>query len=225
MRPHRLSSSSGCFKWGCLSRILAQACECSCCRSALQLPYGMSTLADAPAPAVHGTDAADALVAAALERARAAQARWGALTVSQRVRHLRRLRGVMIRRMDHLIEVIREETGKPAVEALGHEVIILAGLIRTYEKRAPRVLRPRRVGTGILPNKGAEKRYEPFGVVGVISPWNFPLSMPGIPTIAALFAGNAVVIKPSEVTPRSGALLAELTAEAIPEIPHLVQVI
>jgi acyl-CoA reductase-like NAD-dependent aldehyde dehydrogenase len=168
---------------------------------------------------------AEAAVRDAVARARAAQAAWGALSLRQRVRRMRALRGVLIRRMDDVIDVVRQETGKPAVEALGHEVMIVAGLIRAYEKRAPRVLRPKRVGTGILVNKGGTKIYEPFGVVGVISPWNFPFSMPGIPTVAALFAGNAVVIKPSEVTPRTGGMLAELAREAIPDHPDLVQVV
>ncbi|HSU16520.1 aldehyde dehydrogenase family protein [Longimicrobium sp.] len=178
-----------------------------------------------PAAAAPAAPDANEQVAAAVARARAAQAAWGALTVRQRARKMRALRGLLIRRMDHVIAVIREETGKPAVEALGHEVMIVAGLIKAYEKRAPRVLRPKRVGTGILVNKGGTKIYQPFGVVGVISPWNFPFSMPGIPTVAALFAGNAVVIKPSEVTPRTGALLAELAREAIPGHPDLVQVV
>ena len=180
---------------------------------------------ETPPAAPSATPNADERVAAAVERARAAQAAWGALSLRRRVRHMRALRGVLVRRMDHVIDVIREETGKPAIEALGHEVMIVAGLIKAYEKRAPRVLGPKRVGTGILVTKGATKLYEPFGVVGVISPWNFPFSMPGIPTVAALFAGNAVVIKPSEVTPRTGALLAELAREAIPEHPDLVQVV
>lgn len=185
----------------------------------------MSTLAEETVAARPAAPSPEAEVRAAVDRARKAQRVWGALTVRERVRALRALRGLLVRRMDHVIEVIREETGKPAVEALGHEVMIIAGLMKAYEKRAPRVLRPKRVGTGILVNKGATKLYEPFGVVGVISPWNFPFSMPGIPTVGALFAGNAVVIKPSEVTPRSGALLAELAREAIPDHPDLVQVI
>jgi len=188
----------------------------------------MSTIAEEAAPAIARSSSATSVedeVRAAVERARRAQAAWGALSVRERVRRLRALRGVIVRRMDDVIAVVRAETGKPAVEALGHEVMIVAGLIKAYEKRAPRVLRPRRVGTGILVNKGAVKTYEPFGVVGIISPWNFPFSMPGIPAVAALFAGNAVVIKPSEVTPRTGALLADLVREAIPDHPDLVQVV
>jgi len=188
----------------------------------------MSTIAEEAAPPAARAPAGPPVedeVRAAVERARRAQAAWGALSVRERVRRMRALRGTIVRRMDDIIEVVRAETGKPAVEALGHEVMIVAGLIKAYEKRAPRVLRPRRVGTGILVTKRGTKTYEPYGVVGVISPWNFPFSMPGVPAVAALFAGNAVVIKPSEVTPRSGALLAELAREAIPDHPDLVQVV
>ena len=189
----------------------------------------MSTIAEEAAPAATtrppAAPSVEDEVRAAVERARRAQPAWAALSVRERVRRMRALRGLIVRRMDDVVAVVRAETGKPAVEALGHEVMIVAGLIKAYEKRAPRVLRPKRVGTGILVNKGATKLYEPFGVVGVISPWNFPFSMPGIPTVAALFAGNAVVIKPSEVTPRTGALLAELAREAIPDHPDIVQVV
>ena len=167
----------------------------------------------------------DEAVRAAVDRARRAQVEWGALSHRERARRMKAVRGALVRRMDEVIDVIRADTGKPALEALGHEVSIVAGLIRTYERRAPRVLRPRRVGTGIMPNKSGTKFYEPYGVVGVISPWNFPFSMPGIPTVGALFAGNAVVVKPSEVTPKSADVLAALVREAIPEIPDLVQVI
>ena len=184
----------------------------------------MTIATDAPA-SVLAAPPAEQAVRDAVARARKAQAAWGALSVKARARKLRSLRGLIIRRMDDLIRVIQQETGKPAVEAIGHEVLIVAGLIKAYEKRAPRVLRPRRVGPGILLNKGGTKLYEPFGVVGVISPWNFPFSMPGIPTVSALFAGNAVVIKPSEVTPRTGDLLAELVRQAIPDHPDLVQVV
>ncbi|HEX8693001.1 MAG TPA: aldehyde dehydrogenase family protein [Longimicrobium sp.] len=168
---------------------------------------------------------AEETVRAAVERAREAQRAWGALSVRERSRKLRALRGVLMRRMDEVIDVVHGETGKPRIEALGHEVMIVAGLIKAYERRAPRVLRPKRVGTGFLVNKSGRKYYQPFGVVGVISPWNFPFSMPGIPAVSALFAGNAVVVKPSEVTPRSGAILRDLAREAIPDHPEIVQVV
>jgi succinate-semialdehyde dehydrogenase/glutarate-semialdehyde dehydrogenase len=165
-------------------------------------------------------------VAAAVERARTAQRAWGALPVRERARRMRGVRRLLVRRMDELVEIIRAETGKPAIEALAHEVMIVAGLIRSYERRAPRVLRSRRVATGALMlTKRATKLYEPFGVIGVISPWNFPFSLPAVPVVSALFAGNAVVLKPSEVTPRSGEFIAELVRQAIPGHPDLVQVV
>ena len=165
------------------------------------------------------------MVREAVARARVAQRAWGALTPRERAVRLRGLRGLLVRRMDSIVETICQETGKPPVEALVHEVIVLTNLVRTYERLAPRLLRPRRVGSGILVNKRATKLYEPYGVVGVISPWNFPFSLPGIPTVSALFAGNAVVLKPSEVTPRTGALIGELVREAVPDHPYLVQVL
>lgn len=180
-----------------------------------------SSAAPASAPAA----AAEEMVRAAVERARSAQRKWGALSPRERARRMKGFRKAMIRRMDEITATIRAETGKPEMEAMGHEVLILAGLLKSYERRAPKVLRPRRVGAGILLNKSGTKLYEPFGVVGVISPWNFPFSLPGIPVVSALFAGNAVVLKPSEVTPRSGELLGELAREALPDFPGLVEVV
>lgn len=161
----------------------------------------------------------------AVRHARSAQRQWGELPARERAERLRALRGVLIRRMDEVVETIQAETGKPRIEALAHEVLVVANLIRTYEHRAPTVLRPRRVSTGLFKNKRGTKLYEPYGVVGVISPWNFPFSLPAIPTVSALFAGNAVILKPSEVTPRTGLLLGELVREALPDHPDVVQVI
>lgn len=176
-------------------------------------------------PAPDAGPAADVTARAAVERARRAQAGWGELSPRARAQRMRALRATLLRRMDEVIDTVRAETGKPAVEALAHEVVLVAAVLRTYERRAPRLLRPRRVGVGLLQTKTARKYYEPLGVVGVVSPWNFPFSLPGIPLVSALFAGNAVVLKPSELTPQSGRLLGELVREAIPEHPDLVQVL
>ncbi len=164
-------------------------------------------------------------VAAAVPRARAAQRKWGALPPRARARRLVALRRHLIERLDDIVDVVHAETGKPRLEGLAHEVLIVANLLRTYERRAPSLLAPRRVGSGLLVTKSGTKFYEPYGVVGIISPWNFPFSLPAIPTISALFAGNAVVLKPSEVTPRSGVLLGQLIREALPDFPDLVQVL
>jgi acyl-CoA reductase-like NAD-dependent aldehyde dehydrogenase len=127
--------------------------------------------------------------------------------------------------MDEVAATIREETGKPPMEALAHEVLNVLNLIRVTERAAPRVLRRKRVGTGLILTKSAYKQYEPLGVIAVISPWNFPFMLPALPLVQALAGGNGVVLKPSEITPRSGRLLVELFQEALADFPGLVQVV
>jgi len=157
--------------------------------------------------------------------ARRAQTAWAALSPRARARHLRRARALLVDRMDEVARTVREETGKPTFEALGHEVANVLNLIRTTERAAPRLLRRRRVSTGFILTKRAWKQYEPLGVVAVISPWNFPFMLPALPLVQALAAGNAVVLKPSELTPRSGRLLGALFQEALGAYAEVVQVV
>ncbi|MDT8342705.1 MAG: aldehyde dehydrogenase family protein, partial [Longimicrobiales bacterium] len=104
------------------------------------------------------------------------------------------------------------------------EVLASVELLRHYARVAPRVLRTEAVSTGYLAGKGAYVVREPFGVVGVITPWNYPFLTPQDAVTAALAAGNAAVVKPSEFTPASARLIPELAAEAgLPE--SLVQVV
>jgi acyl-CoA reductase-like NAD-dependent aldehyde dehydrogenase len=177
------------------------------------------------APTTPSLTPADELARAAVARARRAQGPWGALSLRARARHLRRARALLVERMDEVAAVVRDETGKPTFEALGHEVANVLNLLRATERAAPRVLRRRRVSTAPLLTKHAYKQYEPLGVVGVISPWNFPFMLPALPLVQALAAGNAVVLKPSELTPRSGRLLAAIFRDALREFPDLVQVL
>jgi acyl-CoA reductase-like NAD-dependent aldehyde dehydrogenase len=127
--------------------------------------------------------------------------------------------------MDDILATVRAETAKPPAEALSQEWLVALSLVRYYERRAPHMLRRRRVGTGPLLTKHAYKQYEPLGVVAVITPWNFPFMLPALPMIGALVAGNGVVLKPSEIAPRSGRLLGALLSEALPDFPGLVQVL
>jgi len=161
----------------------------------------------------------------AVDRARHAQIAWGVLSPRARARYLRRARRLLVDRMDEVAATIREETGKPRIEALSHEVLNVLNLIRVTERAAPRVLRRRRVGTGLILSKSAFKQYEPLGVIAVISPWNFPFMLPALPLVQALAGGNGVVVKPSEITPRSGRLLVALFQDALADFPGLVQVV
>jgi succinate-semialdehyde dehydrogenase/glutarate-semialdehyde dehydrogenase len=140
-------------------------------------------------------------VRATVVRAHAAQPAWAALPPKERCRALARFRDLMVDRADALATLISQETGKPRVEALGHEILSVADLITWLVQRGPRVLRPRRVGLRWFKHKKSLVFYRPRGVVGVIAPWNTPFHVAMRDAMTALAAGNAVVVKPSEVTP------------------------
>ncbi|HEX8204323.1 MAG TPA: aldehyde dehydrogenase family protein, partial [Isosphaeraceae bacterium] len=158
-------------------------------------------------------------VAEAVARARGAQEGWGETSWRHRQRVLRRWWAALTRRSDDLAEGLRREIGKPAIEALGEVVSTLDG-VRWTVLRAGRALADERIGPGwqrwmLMP--AARLRWRPFGVVGMIGTWNYPLFL-NVPTIAAaLAAGNAVVWKPSEWGVLTGRALEESLEEA--EVP------
>ncbi|HXX46978.1 MAG TPA: aldehyde dehydrogenase family protein [Myxococcota bacterium] len=159
-------------------------------------------------------------VQAALERARKAQPAWAALPVEERVRYVRRALGILIEKQDRIVEVVVRESGKPAAEARMMEVFAACDAMTYWSKRAPSLLRSEKVPLhGLLRlTKKLEIAYKPLGVVGVISPWNGPVILSLNPTVQALLAGNAVLLKPSEVTPFSGRIAFDLFREAgLPE--------
>lgn len=148
-------------------------------------------------------------VRAAVERARKAQPEWAALKVAERGRILTRALPMMVERQEDLVGVIVRETGKPRPEALA-EVLGACDALQFYAKRAPKFLADRTIPMHLLRTKKLRIAYRPLGVVGIITPWNFPFMLAFNPTIQALLAGNAVVLKPSEVTPFSGVLVQEV---------------
>jgi len=152
-------------------------------------------------------------VSEAVAAARSAQPSWASLNPRDRARRMENLVRVLGRRADDVADVVRSETGKPAAEALT-EVVVSVDLLRFYAKKGPGHLRPRRVGSGWMPWKKAWVERVPHGVVGAITPWNYPFIIPMDTVVAALFAGNAVVLKPSELTPLSALLIGELCTEA-----------
>ncbi len=163
--------------------------------------------------------------AAAVRRAREAQSRWCAVPLRARTARMRLLRRALIDRMDDIVETVHEEIGKPRTECVVHEVTLIAALLRFLEGEGERTLARKRVSTWPLVYKTGEKWYEPFGVIGIITPANFPFLLTALPTVSALMAGNAVVLKPSERAPRSARLLASLVREAIPEHHDLLMVL
>ena len=171
-------------------------------------------------PSFEVANAAD--VAAAIERARAAQTHWGRTTPAERGAQGRRLLEVLLRRKDDVIRRLTAETGRPEMDTLLIEIFASCDVINFYSRRAEKILADQRVGLHLLRMKRGKVVYKPLGVVGVISPWNGPFILSMNPTIQAVLAGNAVILKPSEVTPEAGRLIEELFAEAgFPQ--HLVQ--
>ncbi len=157
-------------------------------------------------------------VAAAVERARKAQPDWAALSFQERGRHLEAAARRLAEAPDRFVEVIERETGKPPAEILSAELLGACDALRFYARRARRLLADRRVPLHLAKTKKLRICYRPLGVVGIITPWNFPFMLALNPTAQALVAGNAVLLKPSEVTPFSGRLVAELFAEVgLPE--------
>lgn len=156
-----------------------------------------------------------AAVLAAVDRARAAQASWGALSVRERMRVLGRAKDELLGRADEVVELIHAETGKPRREALTVDVIPAADALDLYSKSADAMLADEKVRFrpmwAVLDSRLV---YQPLGVIGVISPWNFPLGIPTSEVGAALAAGNAVVLKPSEHTPLTALKMRDLFERA-----------
>ncbi len=161
-----------------------------------------------------------------MTRARQAQGDWAALPLRARCAHVRRLREAIYARRQEIAELVTRETGKPRVEALFADVLVSLDTAGYYAGRAARMLRPERVPhhNPAAKAKSGWLHYEPYGVIGIIAPWNYPLAIPLGQVVPAVVAGNAVVLKPSELTPWCGALVEELVAQA--GFPHdVVQVI
>ncbi|MEU0612870.1 aldehyde dehydrogenase family protein [Streptomyces albogriseolus] len=156
-------------------------------------------------------------VARAVARARTTQAGWAALPASRRRELLLRWKKALADDLDTVARTIARETGKPAGDA-ALEVVLTLEHLAWAARNAQRVLGRRGVRTGLFTvHQRASLVHRPLGVVGVIGPWNYPLYTPMGSIGYALAAGNAVVFKPSELTPGTGVLLAELFDSAAPE--------
>jgi succinate-semialdehyde dehydrogenase/glutarate-semialdehyde dehydrogenase len=163
----------------------------------------------------------EAAVRAAVDRARAAQVAWGALPVRQRCKAMRAFRTTLARHGEALAEAIARENGKPLQEALSHDLVPVLDLMAWFETRAPRILARQKLPLHFLLHRSSYLLCVPRGVVGVIGPWNFPLSIPVGDASMALFAGNAVVVKPSEFTPLIAMRVKALWDEACRLDPRL----
>ena len=163
----------------------------------------------------------EAEVADTVERAHRAASWWAGLPAKDRQTRLLAWKSHIIRYIGRLAELVHTETGKPLADAQ-LEILLAVVHIDWAARNARKVLRPRRVRSGLVAiNQTATLEYQPLGVVGVIGPWNYPVFTPMGSIAYALAAGNAVVFKPSELTPAVGAWLVSSFAEVVPEHPVL----
>jgi acyl-CoA reductase-like NAD-dependent aldehyde dehydrogenase len=146
--------------------------------------------------------ASEAEVRAAVGRARAAQPAWNGLGLRKRIAVLRNFQRRLYEKKSEIATAITREAGKPYAEALVTEVLVVLDATRFLIENAYRLLGDEAVPHGNLATKlkSGQLIREPYGVVGIISPWNYPFSIPATETLAALVTGNTLVLKPSELT-------------------------
>ncbi|MPZ62809.1 MAG: aldehyde dehydrogenase family protein [Propionibacteriales bacterium] len=152
-------------------------------------------------------------VVTAFERARAAQRRWASTPLEHRADALLRLHDLVLDRQDDILDLVQWESGKVRKHAF-EEVAHVAMTCRYYARTAARHLAPAR-SLGLFPGlTRADVNRVPKGVVGIISPWNYPFTLALCDGLPALLAGNAVVHKPDSQTPLAALLGTELLEEA-----------
>ena len=153
-------------------------------------------------------------VATSVRRAREAQVLWKEKSFNERAKLLYGFRDLLLDHQEKMADVVTAETGKPRADVFGTELFYLCDAIGFWAKRAERFLKPEKIRPHLLKTKKVFSIFEPAGVVGIISPWNFPLVLTIGDALPALMAGNAVIIKPSELTPLSALFGAELAEKA-----------
>src|SRR3954469_20035661 len=159
----------------------------------------------------HVPDLGPDQVADLAARARRAQPGWEALGFDGRAEVMSEFRRWLVRNRDRVIQTIVDETGKAREDAQVSEVMMVAEGIKFWSKKAPKYLGDEKIRSNSILTLGKKLyvRYRPHGVVGVIGPWNYPLSNSFGDCVPALLAGNSVVLKPSEVTPLTSLLVEE----------------
>lgn len=151
-----------------------------------------------------------------LKRSRAVQASWKDVPIGKRLALLRTLRERMLSQQDVLADTVVLESGKPRVEALFADVFVALDTAAYFASQGASFLMPEFVPhhSTAAKAKSGTIYYEPLGVIGIISSWNYPLAIPLSQIIPAVMAGNAVVCKSSDFTPQCGTLIEQLFLDA-----------
>ena len=159
-------------------------------------------------------------VKAAVEKSRRAFAVWKETSFKERARCVMRAREVILDELDEIARLISDESGKPVAEALSMEIAPVLDLMQYFARRAAKILKPEPINIGLYAAMGRTSKivYKPLGTVGIIPAWNYPFSIPLGEVVMSLMAGNAVIVKPSELTPFIGLKIGEIFEKAgLPE--------
>lgn len=153
-----------------------------------------------------------AAVVQAVERARRVQPSWANVGFKEQGKIILAARELLLAEMEEFAKLISRETGKPTTEAVAMEIVPTLDSMHYFANNTQHLLRPQKLDIGQYGMLGRSSTivYQPYGVVGIISPWNFPLATPLQEIVMALMAGNAVVLKPSELTPLIALKIGEL---------------
>ncbi len=160
----------------------------------------------------------------AIKRAKEAQAKWQEVPLNERIKILKRFQHILVKETDDVCKIIASENGKPMQEALQTEILPINILTGYFLKRAKKLLADKKIPISLIKYRKSFINYRPRGIVLVISPWNYPFSIPTGTIIMGLLAGNAIIHKPASLTP----LIALKTRELFDKAglsPDLYQVI
>ncbi len=159
----------------------------------------------------------------AVDEMRASFPAWSSKSIKERIRILRKFQALLIDSRDEITALLNQDCGKSRQDGL-IELFVTVDMLAQYCSKAPGWLKKKRVSSGLYLLKQCFVEYKPYGVVAVISPWNYPLTLALPPLLAALLAGNTVVLKPSEVTAATGVLIERLLQQ-VPELAPFVRVV
>jgi len=161
---------------------------------------------------------------AAIERARAAQKTWAEKSLNERITYMRRFQHLLTEQADDVCRLISQENGKPLQEAMETEVMPIIDLTSYFCNNAKRILSDQRIPLHLLKYRRSYLTYRPRGLMLIISPWNFPFTIPSGAIVMGLIAGNAVIQKPASLTPLIALRTQEIFTEAGLD-PDLFQVV
>lgn len=158
-------------------------------------------------------------IATIVQDARKSQPAWAATPLEERIKAIAKIKDRVLDRAELVAKTLKSELGKPEAESLLAEVLPSGDVVDFWCKSIEELLEEQEVELDALayPGKRGAIRREARGVIGVIMPWNFPVALPLRTIIPALLAGNAVVFKPSEVSPRAGKIIGEIFDGVVPK--------